>query len=167
MRLQWLGKPYPEPQDLAKPGVAFKELQMRIEFVRSYVESMRGLTDLHGIELSAAVRGRYYEDALPEGQDWAEWAADGLVDVVCPMAWPFSFGQFARLIAQHHRLTETTPSVWLAGISFHGHGEKLSPAEIERRLQMARRAEADGLCLATAADIGDEEATLLRRLSEV
>lgn len=164
MRLVWLGKPYPEPQDLLKPGVAFKELQMRMEFVRSYVESIRGLTDLHGIELSAAVRARYYEDALPEGQDWAEWCADGLVDFVCTMTWPFSFGQFARLLSQHRRLTDATPAGWLAGLSFHADGEKLSCGEVERRLRFALRAEADGLCLATAGDLGDEELGMLRAL---
>lgn len=166
MRLRWLGKPYPEPHDLLKPGIAFKELQMRVEAVRAYVESIRGLADLHDIELSAAVRARYYEDALPEGQDWAEWCADGLLDLVCPMVWPFSFGESARLFTQHRRLTEDSPASWLAGIALHSHGEKLSYGELERRLHFALRAEADGLCIANAGEIGDDELALLQSLAE-
>ncbi len=166
MRLQWLGKPHPEPEDLLKPGVAFKELQMRTEFVRSYVESMRGLTDTHGIELSAAVRARYYGQALPEGQDWAEWCSDGLIDAVCTITRTATFGEFARLIAQHHRLTEATPAAWLEGLALREHGEKLSRNELERRLHFALKARADGLCLAKASDLGPGDLDMLASVAE-
>jgi hypothetical protein len=165
-RLEWLGKPRPEPQDLRKPGVAFKELQMRVEFVRSFVESMRGLTDRYGVGLSAAVRARYYEDALPEGQDWGEWCADGLVDLVCPKTWPFSFGQFARLISQHRRLTGPTPVTWLGGIAVQADDEKLPLDEVERRIRFTLNADADGICIAESAALGDDELALLRRVAE-
>ena len=164
-RLRWLGKPYPEPKDLRKPGILFKEMQMRMEFVRSFVESVRGLTDHHGVELSAAVRGLYYEDALEEGQDWAEWCADGLVDLVCPLSFTLSFGAFARLVAQHRRLVEDTPVAWMEGIGLRTAGDRLDFDAFERQLQFTHSAGAGGVCIADAAALGAEELALLSELS--
>ncbi len=164
-RLKWLGKPLPEPHDLVKPGVIYKELQMRLEFVRSFVESMRALADHHGVRLSAAVRASYYEDALAEGQDWAEWCADGLLDVVCPMSYTLSFGAFAKLAAQHRRLTRETPVSWLAGIGLSSSVGDLDLDAMERQIRFARTADADGVCVFSAGAIGDEELRLLGELS--
>ncbi len=165
VRLRWLGKPVPEPYDLANPGIAYKELQMRVEFVRSYVESMRGLTDYHDITLSAAVRPNYYEDALPEGQDWAEWCADGLIDICCPMSRTTSFGTFAQWMAQHHRLTGDVE--WLAGIGLDSNGETLSIKDMERQIRFAHAAGADGICIFHAGAIDDEVLGLLAQAREM
>ncbi|MFW6438073.1 MAG: hypothetical protein ACOCZ7_03570 [Armatimonadota bacterium] len=164
-RLRWLGKPYPEPQDLRKPGVVFKEMQMRIEFVRAFVESMRGITDHHGAELSAAVRGNYYEDALQEGQDWPEWCADGLVDVICPLAFTLSVGAFAKVVAQHRRFVSETQVEWMVGIGLRTGADRLDFDAFKRQLDFSRTAGADGMCIADAAALGDEELSLLSELT--
>lgn len=166
-RLRWLGKPYPEPQDMRKPGVMFKEMQMRIEFVRSFVESMRGITDHHGAELSAAVRPRYYEDALEEGQDWADWCADGLLDLVCPMSFTLSFGAFAKLIAQHRRLVADAPVGWLEGIGLDTIDGRLDFDAFERQVLFSHRAGADGVCIADAAALGSAELQFLAEHSSL
>ena len=160
-----LGKPLPEPQDLLKPGVAYKELQMRIEFVRSFVESMRGLTDHHQIALSAAVRARYYEDALAEGQDWADWCADGLIDICCPMSYTLSFGAFAQWMARHRRLTGEGDVTWLAGIGLKSSAGELPLDEAERQICFARRADADGIALFSAAALDDAALELLGEIA--
>ncbi len=165
-RIHWLGKPYPEPQDLRKPGVLYKELQMRAELVRSFVESMRGLTDQHAIELSAAVRADYYDDALVEGQDWAEWCADALIDTVCPMSYTLSLASFARLIAQHRRLLDGTPVEWLAGIGLQSSIGQLDLDAMDRQIQFAADAGASGVCIFHAGAIGDDELALLRRAAK-
>ncbi|MEA3401901.1 MAG: hypothetical protein U9R79_11745 [Armatimonadota bacterium] len=166
-RLQWLGKPYPEPYDLRKPGVVFKELQMRIEFVRSFVESVRGLTDHHQIRLSAAVRARYYEDALVEGQDWAEWCDDGLLDIVCPMSYTLSFGSFAKLVAQHRRLLSEAQVQWLAGIGLSSSAGDLDFDALDRQIRFAAQAGAPGVCIFHAAAIGPQELSLIAKLSSL
>ncbi len=166
-RLKWLGKPIPEPQDMLKPGVAFKELQMRTEFVRSFVESMRGLTDHHGVALSAAVRARYYDDALAEGQDWADWCADGLIDICCPMSYTLSFGTFSLWMSRHRRLTGDGQVAWLAGIGLRSSAGELDLPSMERQIRFARRAGADGVCVFSAGAIGEEELALLRDLSQL
>jgi hypothetical protein len=164
-RLRWLGKPYPEPHDLSTPGVVFKEMQMRMEFVRSFVEAMRGITDHHEVELSAAVRPRYYEDALEEGQDWADWCADGLLDLVCPLTFTLSFGSFAKLIAQHRRLVMDMPVRWMEGIGLNTPEGGLDFDVFERQVRFSSQAGAEGVCICNAAALGDEELGLLRELS--
>jgi len=165
-RVRWLGKPYPEPHDMRKPGVVFKEMQMRMEFVRSFIESMRGLTDHHDASLSATVRARYYEDALEEGQDWAEWCADGLLDMVCPMTFTLSFGAFAKQLAQHKRLLAGTPVTWLEGIGLQTPDLRLDFDVFERQVVFSEQAGAGGVCISHAGALGDDELGFLRRLVE-
>ena len=164
-RLRWLGKPYPEPQDMRKPGVVFKEMQMRMEFVRAFIESMRGLTDHHHARLSAAVRPRYYEDALEEGQDWGDWCADGLLDMVCPMTFTLSFGAFAKLVAQHRRLLADLPVQWLEGIGLDTPEGRLDFDAFERQVLFSAQAGAAGVCICDAATIADDELRFLPDLS--
>lgn len=165
MRLKWLGKAVPEPLDMAIPGYNFKELQWRGEFVRAFVESMRGVTDAHEIKLSAAVRARYYEDALVEGQDWAEWCQDGLLDIVCPMSYNPCFGRFARFIGNHRRLAGDRGATWLAGI---GRSSSLGVIDAEmmaRQIEFAISAGADGVCIFHAKALEDDDLSALRELS--
>jgi len=165
MRRKWLGKEVPEPRDLAIPGYTFKELQWRGEFVRAFVESVRGIVDSHGAELSAAVRARYYEDALVEGQDWAEWCRDGLLDIVCPMSYNPCFGRFARFIGNHRRLAGDTRAQWLAGI---GRSSSLGVIDAEtmiRQIEFALNAGADGVCIFHAAALESKDLTELGKLA--
>jgi len=165
VRLQWLGKPVPDPPDLRVPGIIYKEIQMRVEFVRSLVESMRGLTDQHSIALSAAVRARYYQDAIYEGQDWAEWCQDGLLDFVCPMSYNPCFSRFARFIGQHRRLVAGTGAEWLAGIGRKSSLGELTADEMSRQIRFAEQAGADGVCIFHARALGEEDLSLLREMT--
>jgi len=164
-RLQWLGKPVPDEHDWAVPGVVFKEMQMRGEFVRSLVESLRMLADEHQVMLSAATRARYYQDALFEGQDWAEWARDGLLDFVCPMSYNPCFGRFARFVSQHRRLLMDTPAQWLAGIGRRSSLGEISAEQMARQIAFAKAAGADGVCIFHAAALEEADLAELRRLS--
>ncbi len=166
VRLRWLGKPCPEPEDMRKPGVLFKEMQMRMEFVRSFVESMRGITDHHGAHLSAAVRPRYCEDALDEGQDWPEWCADGLLDEVYPLTFTLSFGTFARLVAQHRRLALDTPVRWLEGIGLAGEETRLDFDAFERQIRLSLKSGADGVCIRNADALGETELEFLAGIAD-
>ena len=166
MRVTWFGKEVPESRDMAVPGYTFKELQWRGEFVRSFVESVRGITDSHGAELSAAVRARYYQDALVEGQDWAEWCGDRLLDIVCPMSYNPCFGRFARFIGNHRRLAGDTEAIWLAGIGRSSSLGVIDAETMARQIEFALNAGADGVCIFHAAALEDEDLAELKRLSE-
>ncbi len=166
-RLRWLGKPIPDPQDLVKPGVIYKEVQMRVEHVRAFVESMRGLTDYHGVQLSASVRPHYYDDALAEGQDWAEWCADALIDICCPMTYTESFGTFALWMARHRRLTGEGPVQWLAGIGVDSPEARLDAQQMARQARFAGSVGADGVALFSAGRLGPEHLAAVRELAEL
>lgn len=164
-RLRWLGKPIPEPQDLVKPGVVYKEVQMRAEYVRAFVESMRGLTDHFGVQLSASVRPRYYEDALAEGQDWADWCADALIDICCPMTYTESFGTFALWMARHLRLTGEAPVQWLAGIGVDSPEARLDAEQMARQARFAHSVGADGVALFSVGALDREHLAAVRELA--
>ncbi len=165
MRLRWLGKAVPEPRDMAISGYNFKELGWRGQFVRAFVESMRGVTDSHGIQLSAAVRARYYEDALVEGQDWAEWCEDGLLDIVCPMSYNPCFGRFARFIGNHRRLAGDTRAQWFAGIGRRSSLGVIDAEMMRRQIEFAVSAGAEGVSIFHARALEDEDLRVLGEIS--
>lgn len=165
LRLAWLGKPVPDARDLRVPGIVYKEIQMRAHHIRSLVESMHALTDRYGIALSAAVRARYYRDALCEGQDWAAWCRDGLLDFVCPMSYNPCLGRFARFIGQHRRLLSDTAADWLAGIGRRSSLGELDPQAMARQIRFVRAAGADGVCIFHANALGEEDLAVLRQIA--
>ncbi len=164
-RVRWLGKPTLDADDLAIPGVLYKELQMRGEFVRSLVESLRALADERGILLSAATRARYYKDALYEGQDWAEWCRDGLLDFVCPMSYNPCFDRFGRFLEQHRNLVGDTDTQWLAGIGRSSSLGQITATEMARQIRYAATAGADGVCIFHARALGEDDLDALREIS--
>jgi hypothetical protein len=126
---------------------------------------VRGLTDHHGAALSAAVRARYYEDALEEGQDWPEWCAEGLLDVVCPLSFALSLGGFAAQVAQHRRLLEDAPVAWVEGIGLRTPEARLDFDAFERQVKFARDAGVSGVCIADAGALREDELAVLRRVA--
>ena len=62
--------------------------------VRAFTQAMRP-----GLELSAAVFGKYPSCVPSVGQDWVAWVKDGLMDFVCPMNYtddPVQFRAYVR-----------------------------------------------------------------------
>lgn len=74
-------------------------------------------------------------------QEWPLWAANGLLDVVCPMAYTTDPVVFATQVGQAIRLA-TPARVW-AGIGAY----RLAAAETVARIETARSAGADGIVL--------------------
>jgi uncharacterized lipoprotein YddW (UPF0748 family) len=91
--------------------------------------------------LSAAVVPEADVAASTRFQEWPLWAANGLLDVVCPMAYTTDPGAFAAQVEQAIRLA-TPARVW-AGIGAY----RLAPAETVARIETARLAGADGIVL--------------------
>jgi uncharacterized lipoprotein YddW (UPF0748 family) len=91
--------------------------------------------------LSAAVLPDPTEALERRLQDWRAWAAAGVIDVVCPMAYASDAGAFRdQLLAA--RDGAGTRRLW-AGIGAY----RLSPAQTVESIQMARRLGADGVVL--------------------
>ena len=104
--------------------------------IRTAVKSQRP-----AILVSAAVVPDATSAASRHFQDWPTWVEDGLLDVVCPMAYTGDPAVFRAQIASTKELAGPRP-VW-AGIGAY----RLSPSETVANIQTARRLGAQGVIL--------------------
>lgn len=61
--------------------------QWRVGRITDFVRQVDELTKAEGIELSAAVFSGYPDCIVSQGQDWIQWAEQGLVDYLFPMTY--------------------------------------------------------------------------------
>jgi len=120
-----------------------------------------------GITLSAAVVPDAAEARERKGQDWGAWARDGLLDVVCPMAYTTDAQVFARQVASVMETVGDVP-VW-AGIGAY----RLPAARTTEHIRLARQSGAAGVALfsydslASARDGGARYFSALRPILAV
>jgi uncharacterized lipoprotein YddW (UPF0748 family) len=91
--------------------------------------------------VSAAVVPDWNEAATHRFQDWRDWLARDLLDVVCPMAYTTDANLFAAQIAAARDIAGTS-GLW-AGIGAY----RLSSAQIAAAVRSARTQGADGVIL--------------------
>jgi len=114
------------------------------------------------IVVSAAVVPDADEARNRKGQDWAGWARDGLLDVVCPMVYTQDAKVFARQVAGVRETVGDVP-VW-AGVGAY----RLTAAQAVKHVQLARQSGASGIALfsydslASARDGGARYFSVLR-----
>lgn len=77
-----IGKDSLTAEDLKLPGVLYRFLQFRNRCIRELVEEFRDLTRKAGLRLTLCARVQFFDYALVEGQDWPQWARDGLIDII-------------------------------------------------------------------------------------
>jgi uncharacterized lipoprotein YddW (UPF0748 family) len=94
-----------------------------------------------GIAISAAVLPDPAAAARLKLQDWPDWAARGLVDALCPMAYAEDRPSFSAQVDAVHSAAAAVP-VW-TGIGAY----RLSAAETASRIHEARRAGSAGVLL--------------------
>lgn len=94
-----------------------------------------------GILISAAVVPDPAAAIGKKLQDWPAWAARGLVDALCPMAYAEDRASFTAQLDAVHRAAGSVP-VWI-GIGAY----RLTAAETASRIYEARRAGAEGVLL--------------------
>ena len=91
--------------------------------------------------LSAAVVPDPTDAAERRLQDWRQWAADGVIDAVCPMAYATDTPTFTAQLQAATQAAGRTP-LW-AGIGAY----RLSPAQTIEDINVARRLGAAGVVL--------------------
>ncbi len=160
-RKEWLGKEVPDEEDLANPGVTALEIQMREDFVRGLAEELREICDERELPLSLAGRARYLKDAVPEGQNWAQWSADGLLDFVCSMSYNPCFDRFQRFVEQHTRILEGSDTRLYAGVGRKSSLGTLSPEDMIRQFEYLDEVGVEGACIFSARALEDEDFRLL------
>ncbi len=164
-REAWLGKPLPDAEDLARPGVMYHEVKMRNRFVKTLLHSLREVADDGDLPLSLAARARYLKDAVPEGQDWAEWCQQGLLDFVCPMSYNPCFERFQRFVAEHRNLVEDTGVPLYSGIGRSSSLGTITAEQMEQQIRYALEHGADGVCIFHVGALEEADYEVLARIS--
>jgi len=94
-----------------------------------------------GLTMSAAVVPDAALAREQKAQDWATWARDGLLDVVCPMVYTTDADVFARQVASVRDTVGDIP-VW-AGVGAY----RLTAAQTVSHVRLARQSGATGVAL--------------------
>lgn len=165
-RRQWLGHDVPTDEDLALSAYSYLEIKMRGQFVRRLPAALREICDERSLPLSLAARARYLKDAVAEGQDWAEWARDGLLDEIMPMSYNPCFERFTRFVEQHVRLLKgADKTVLLPGIGRKSSLGTQTPQQMAAQLEYVRECALPGACIFHAKALGAEDLSLLRQFA--
>lgn len=160
---QYLGKPLLTAEDLKDPGVLFVFSKLRQDQIDTVVARSRELATQRGVKLSAALRCRYFEHALFEGQDWARWLREGIFDFVCTMNYELDRKLHQHWVDEHLALGGDRATM------FHGIGRKSSMGELTAA-QMLEQAQdildAGGtrLCIFKLDPMGEEDFAALKSL---
>lgn len=112
-------------------------------FVRDCRSAMRKRAP--GVQLSAAVYGKYPSCVQGVGQDWARWVREGWVDFVCPMNYSTDLGLFSRYVGEQSRLVDPR-RVW-PGIGFSAAESRLSPVQMLDQARVSREAGMQGFAI--------------------
>ena len=94
------------------------------------------------------------------GQDWARWAEDGLVDVLCPMLYTSDAGLFRVYIKEAVRVAKGRARVY-AGIACASSHNKNTPDGVVQEVAIAREEGADGVAFFSGYSLGPEFRTAL------
>ena len=176
---RYFGCAVPSKEMLRDPAVRYKLVALRNENVRKTVVAMRTLASRHGLKLTMAARANYVNSpditsppvwglgpAVLEGQDWVEWAEEGLVDGICPMNYHTDFALFDSVLADHLRLMCDRKELLFSGIGIASSMGETTPEGAARRLELVRSSGLPGAVFFNKTNVyGKEFLEVFRRFA--
>jgi len=153
-------------EDLKDPGALHLFLAFRGAMIRSLVEQAQDITQRAGLRLSLAARALFFNDALVEGQDWAAWARDGLVDAVYTMNYFVDRQRHTRHLHHHVRLLSEAPTVeHRDGIGRKSSfGELATPEALIAHIDDVREAGVEGVSIFHYNGMTDADFAALKQI---
>ncbi|OGG57233.1 MAG: hypothetical protein A3F84_21765 [Candidatus Handelsmanbacteria bacterium RIFCSPLOWO2_12_FULL_64_10] len=161
-REPWLGHGVLTEEDLATPGVTYREIQHRNSCVKDIALRARRIADRHGLKLSMAARAWYLRSAVAEGQDWPRWCEEGVLDFICPMNYNLSNETFKKLIDDDVRLVGHTRTALYPGIGRSSSAGKMAPAQMIEQVSLCEEIGSEGVCIFHLNALTDEDIRLLK-----
>jgi len=147
-RAKWLSRPEFTTYDRFHPSVIFKEFEFRKRNVEDVFRRIREETNRHGRVLSIAQRVQYLNRALTEGQDWMEWAEQGLFDFTCPMNYTTCTETFRKRMEENRpRLAHRGSVKVYEGVSRRSSAGESTIQTVLEQMSAALEFGADGACL--------------------
>lgn len=166
-RVRWLSRPEFTTYDRFHPSVIFKEFEFRKRNVNDVLHRIREVVRHHDRLFSIAQRVQYLNRAITEGQDWMEWAEQGLYDFTCPMNYTTCSETFRR------RMEENMPRLANRGDVkvYEGVSRKSSAGEspietVLEQMSAALELGADGVTLFHIGVLKEGEHEKIRRWRE-
>ena len=141
-----LGKETITAEDLKVPGMLDKFMEFRGQNIRSLMEKTRELVRQKGLVLSMAARAAYFEAALVEGQDWVQWAREGLMEYICPMNYSTLREVHRNHLATQMALIKDSVPIY-DGIGRLSSAGELTPAQMLQQAEDALELGAKGLAI--------------------
>ena len=125
--------------------------------VTTLVSSVRQFLANSGktVVLSAAVFPDRGIAPVEIGQDWARWAEDGLVDVLCPMLYTSDVRLFRAYVREAVRVGKGHARIY-AGIACVSSHNKNTPDGVVQEVAIAREEGADGVAFFSGYSLGPE-----------
>lgn len=148
-------------EDLENPGILHKFIQFRGEHIRALTEEIRKITNSRGVQLSMAARANYFGSALVEGQDWVQWARDGLMDFICPMNYSTDREVHRRRLQEQMKLIGESVPIY-DGIGRKSSAGEITPKQMIQQAEDALKIGAKGITIFHLNAMTDEDFAELR-----
>ena len=165
-RQRYYGFEMPPEAVLREPWYVYKEAARLNAHVRAAVIAVAVVTHRFGRKLSMAARSNYANSmdsngdlgpAVLEGQDWAEWATDGILDEIIPMNYHTSHECFVDNLHAHLRLLAGTPVKFTSGVARESSMGLLPPSEFRRRFEALSTAGVKGAFIFNKTNIYSDD----------
>ena len=165
-RQRYYGFEMPPESVLREPWYLYKETARLNAHVRSALIAVAAVTHRFGRKLSMAARSNYANcggahgglgPAVLEGQDWAEWATDGLLDEIIPMNYHTNHESFVAHLQAHLRLMAGIPVKFTSGVARESSMGLLPPSEFRRRFEAMSAAGVQGAFIFNKTNIYSDD----------
>jgi uncharacterized lipoprotein YddW (UPF0748 family) len=123
------------------------------KFMRELKASLRAIE--RPVQISAAVFPDAGISKVLIGQDWAQWAREGLVDLFCPMLYTNDDTLFVKYLRRSLIHTKSHGQV-SAGIGIFTAHNQNTAAGVLRQIQLTKREKARGFVLFSSASLKQE-----------
>ena len=158
-RRSWLGRGTLTAEDLHDPSVMYKEIETKVRIITRIVRELSSVLRALDLRISIAARAVYagrdtefnrhptwgYGPAIFEGQDWAAWCREGLLDDIHFMNYSTDVERFSRIARQHKALLAGSGVVHYEGIGVQSSAGKMSPEVLRREIETAKDLGVDGV----------------------
>lgn len=138
--------------------------QWRVDRIADFVRRMRELTSDEGIELSAAVFSGYPDCIDHQGQDWVQWAEEGLVDFLFPMTYTQSVRVAVMRTTAHLAQVAGRVPVWEGLCKRASRFSDCTPEELAEQMRAVLKVGAQGVVLFSYGSLKPEDFEAIRAL---
>ena len=176
-REPWLGHGTLTADDRRDPSLMHLEIETKGEVMTRIARTLSDAVHAQGLPFSIAARTVYagrdtehadapmwgYGPAVYEGQDWAAWCRDGILDYIHFMNYTPRLDRFARLARQHRALLKGTKAIHHEGMGISSSAGKLPLDVMKQQIEVCRDAGIAGVTVFSWSGMTPEHMDVLAK----